>query len=246
MRTLLVGLDDESIAFLREAGMPVEVCEDPTDFDIMDWMDPDLYEAAVVNIDKCGGVQIARGPRRAGINIPIIAITTGDEQRALSEQRALFLENGGDDLLFSPVNPRELVASVRSILRRLSKYAAMTEVFNIKSGENTLLVDRVISAFVLNDVHLRLTNQESSLMMALTARLNQVVSKESILETLYAHRPNEQPELKIIDVFVCKLRKKLADVIGARDANNLLKTEWGRGYLLKGDVVKGGRRNVQQ
>ena len=79
----------------------------------------------------------------------------------------------------------------------------------------------------VNDVRLHLTGKEFQVLEFLALRLGQTVTKEMFLNHLYGGI--DEPELKIIDVFICRLRKKIqAAANGAR----YIETVWGRGYTL--------------
>jgi DNA-binding response OmpR family regulator len=80
----------------------------------------------------------------------------------------------------------------------------------------------------VNEKQVHLTNKEYSILELLVIRKGKVLTKEMFLNHLYSSM--DEPEIKIIDVFVCKLRKKLAD---AADGKNYIETVWGRGYMLK-------------
>jgi DNA-binding response OmpR family regulator len=75
-----------------------------------------------------------------------------------------------------------------------------------------------------------LTGQESALLARLAEVFPRIVAKEALLEWMYQLSTDEQPEIKIVDVFVCKLRKKLKP-LGVR-----IDTAWGRGYALAADA----------
>jgi two-component system cell cycle response regulator CtrA len=80
----------------------------------------------------------------------------------------------------------------------------------------------------INSVRLRLTCKEYDILELLSLRKGSTVSKEMFLNQLYAGM--DEPEMKIIDVFICKLRKKLAVASNGKD---YIETMWGRGYMLR-------------
>ncbi len=75
---------------------------------------------------------------------------------------------------------------------------------------------------------MNLTGKEYQILEILALRKGTTLSKEMFLNHLYGGM--DEPELKIIDVFICKLRKKLANASGGRD---YIETVWGRGYMLR-------------
>lgn len=72
-----------------------------------------------------------------------------------------------------------------------------------------------------------LTGSETEVLTALARAFPRIVTKEALMDALYALKPDEEPEIKIIDVFICKLRKKLKP-LGVE-----IDTAWGRGYGLR-------------
>ena len=90
-----------------------------------------------------------------------------------------------------------------------------------------LIIDLERRTVTANDKLIRLSGKEYSILELLSLRLGVIVTKEMVLDHLYGGR--DEPELKIIDVFICHLRKKLAQ---ATDGKHYIETVWGRGYRL--------------
>jgi DNA-binding winged helix-turn-helix (wHTH) protein len=105
----------------------------------------------------------------------------------------------------------------------------MDSVSAIRTGE--LVVDPVTHIASVDDRPLRLTGKEYAILELLSARKGTTLTKEMFLNHLYGGI--DEPELKIIDVFVCKLRKKLALATGGK---HYIETVWGRGYVLRDPV----------
>ena len=99
----------------------------------------------------------------------------------------------------------------------------------IRTGE--LVVDPVTHIASVDDRPLRLTGKEYAILELLSFRKGTTLTKEMMLNHLYGGI--DEPELKIIDVFVCKLRKKLALATGGK---HHIETVWGRGYVLRDPV----------
>lgn len=229
MKILSAGLDDTTIAFMRDHGIAVEKQDIQGVEDLESWIQDGLYDAAVIDLEKSGlGIYIARGFRAKKISTPIIGISRGSEDRGWSDQRAMFLENGGDDLLRGPPNPRELAASLRVALRRFQ--GALLDFVEYEYGGAKLKVNLTRRAIYINDAGIHLTGKELSMMLLFASSPGRVLSKEMILENMYTEGVDDEPEMKIIDVFVCKLRKKLTDE--HPDAVKFIETVWGRGYRL--------------
>jgi len=91
---------------------------------------------------------------------------------------------------------------------------------------------RVVS---VDDQPVHLTGKEYGILELLSLRKGTTLTKEMFLNHLYGGM--DEPELKIIDVFVCKLRKKLAQATGG---SHYIETVWGRGYVLRDPVVAPG------
>ena len=95
---------------------------------------------------------------------------------------------------------------------------------------------RVVS---VDDQPVQLTGKEYAILELLTVQKDTIVTREMLLNHLYGGR--DEPELKIIDVFVCKLRKKLAQATGG---DHYIETVWGRGYMLREPVATEATRHT--
>jgi two-component system, cell cycle response regulator CtrA len=162
------------------------------------------------------GFEVIRCLRAARNDTPVLILS--DLNRAAAKAKALSL--GADDFITKPFNPAELLARIQAIVRR-------------GKGRNQFILD--IGPLRLNtqmrDVAVKgrvvpLTGKEYDILEALVVRKGVVLTKEVLLNQLYAGR--DEPEMKIIDVFVCKLRKKLAEA----GVHNMISTAWGRGYAI--------------
>jgi two-component system, cell cycle response regulator CtrA len=111
----------------------------------------------------------------------------------------------------------------------------------IRTGK--LLVDPAIKTVIVDDRRLHLTGKEYAILELLSFRKGTPLTKEMILNHLYGGI--DGPELKIIDVFICKLRKKLAQATGG---THYIETVWGRGYMLRDPVpdAPGGHESWQR
>jgi len=109
----------------------------------------------------------------------------------------------------------------------------------IRTGKLVVNLDtRIVS---VDDRAVHLSGKEYGLLEVLSRHKGTVVTKEMFLEHLYGGK--KEPELKIIDVFVCYLRKKIASATGG---NHYIETIWGRGYVLRDPVVTNGTSNAVQ
>ena len=91
-----------------------------------------------------------------------------------------------------------------------------------------LLINLDAKTTEVNSTRVNLTGKEYQVLELLSLRQGMTISKEMFLNHLYGGM--DEPELKIIDVFMCKLRKKLANASGGK---NYIETVWGRGYILR-------------
>lgn len=228
---LAVGIDNLTQEMLRLNNYLVEHCDEtPEEFEITNWCDRTLYDVIIIDLNVFGGSYVCRPLRRKENNIPVLGIARPEENISFSEQRALFMENGGDDLLRNPLNPRELLASTRAVLRRVYTQLAVDSV-TLETERGSVLVDLVSTRAFVDRQEMHMTGQEARIMMLFATRLNRVLTKETIMNSLYSDRGGEPPEIKIVDVFICKLRGKL-NRIAPGLGEELIQTIWGRGYIM--------------
>ena len=129
---------------------------------------------------------------------------------------------GADDYLPKPFHKDELVARIHAIVRRSNGHAQSL----ITVGD--LVINLGAKNAALHGEQIYLTNKEYQILELLTLRRGSTLTKEMFLNHLYGGM--DEPEAKIIDVFICKLRKKLASASGGLD---YIETVWGRGYALR-------------
>jgi two-component system cell cycle response regulator CtrA len=180
-----------------------------SDYDIIlfDLMRPDIQ-----------GYEVLRRLRAARITVPILILSGVAEL----DDKIKGLGFGADDFLTKPFDARELVARIQAIVRRSKRHAEPV----IRTGKLVVnLNTRVVS---VDNQPLHLTGKEYSIFELLSLRKGTILTKEMFLNHLYGGI--DGPELKIIDVFVCHLRKKLAQATGG---THYIETVWGRGYVLR-------------
>jgi two-component system cell cycle response regulator CtrA len=132
---------------------------------------------------------------------------------------------GADDYLTKPFHKDELVARIHAIVRRSQGHAE--SVIDIE-GMVINLDQKVVE---IAGTRVPLTSKEYQMLELLALRKGTTITKEMFLNHLYGGM--DEPELKIIDVFICKLRRKLANASGGK---NYIETIWGRGYVLREGV----------
>ncbi|MCA1970093.1 MAG: response regulator transcription factor, partial [Rhizobium sp.] len=138
------------------------------------------------------------------------------------EDKVRGLGFGADDYMTKPFHKDELVARIHAIVRRSKGHAQSI----IITGE--LIVNLDAKTVEVGGQRVHLTGKEYQMLELLSLRKGTTLTKEMFLNHLYGGM--DEPELKIIDVFICKLRKKLANAAGGA---NYIETVWGRGYVLR-------------
>jgi len=128
---------------------------------------------------------------------------------------------GADDYITKPFDKAELLARIQAIVRRSKGFSQPS----LRVGPLELNLDSREVKLRGKEIHL--TGKKYAILELLMLRNGMVLTKEAFLNHLYGGI--DEPEMKIIDVFICKLRKKLA-VAGAGD---MITTVWGRGYLVR-------------
>jgi two-component system cell cycle response regulator CtrA len=139
-----------------------------------------------------------------------------------TEAKVKGLGFGADDYMTKPFHKDELIARITAIVRRSKGHAESV----IKVGK--LIVNLDTKTVEAEGQRVHLTGKEYAMLELLALRKGTTLTKEMFLNHLYGGM--DEPELKIIDVFICKLRKKLSTATGG---NNYIETVWGRGYVLR-------------
>lgn len=181
-----------------------------------------IYDYDLIILDlllpDIDGNEVLRRLRAAKIATPILILSGVDELDA----KIKTLGFGADDYLTKPFDKRELIARIQAIIRRSKGHSENI----IQTGEIAVNLDtRTVE---VNGQPLHLTGKEYGIIELLSLRKGTTLTKEMFLNHLYGGM--DEPELKIIDVFVCKLRRKLAAATGNK---NYIETVWGRGYVLR-------------
>jgi two-component system, cell cycle response regulator CtrA len=222
MRVLLVEDDSntaQSIALLlKSEGF---IC-DTTDLGEDGLEIGKLYDYDIILLDlmlpDIDGYEVLRRLRAARVNTPILILSGLNEM----DSKLKGLGFGADDYLTKPFDRRELIARIQAIVRRSKGHSESV----IKTGRLAVNLDTRTVEIAGQPLHL--TGKEYAILELLALRKGTTLTKEMFLNHLYGGM--DEPELKIIDVFICKLRKKLA---AATDGENYIETVWGRGYVLR-------------
>lgn len=222
MRVLLVE-DDPAMAqslelMLKSASMVV----DKTDLGEDGLEIGKLYDYDIIILDlmlpDMDGMEVLRRLRDARVETPVLILSGQTE----SEMKVKGLGSGADDYLTKPFDKAELMARIQAIVRRSQGHSQSI----IKTGK--LAVNLDASTVEVDGRPIHLTGKEYGILELLSLRKGTTLTKEMFLNHLYGGM--DEPELKIIDVFICKLRKKLGDATGG---DNYIETVWGRGYVLR-------------
>jgi two-component system, cell cycle response regulator CtrA len=140
---------------------------------------------------------------------------------------------GADDYLTKPFHREELIARIHAIIRRSKGHSQSI----LRTGRINVNLDAKSVDVDGQSVHL--TGKEYQILELLSLRKGTTLTKEMFLNHLYGGM--DEPELKIIDVFICKLRKKLAE---ANAGETYIETVWGRGYVMRDPVPEVALRRV--
>jgi two-component system cell cycle response regulator CtrA len=171
-----------------------------------------------LNLPDMSGFEVLRSLRVSKVKTPTLILSG----LAGIEDKVKGFGFGADDYMTKPFHKDELVARIHAIVRRSKGHAQSV----VQSGD--LLVNLDAKTTEVNGTRVYLTGKEYQVLELLSLRKGMTISKEMFLNHLYGGM--DEPELKIIDVFMCKLRKKLANASGGK---NYIETVWGRGYMLR-------------
>ncbi len=171
-----------------------------------------------INLPDMNGHEVLRQLRLSRIETPILILSGEDG----TESKLKGFGFGADDYMTKPFHREELVARIHAIIRRSKGHAQSI----IKTGVIAVNLDAKTVKVDSSPVHL--TGKEYQMLELLSLRKRTTLTKEMFLNHLYGGM--DEPELKIIDVFICKLRKKLTEATGG---DNHIETVWGRGYVLR-------------
>jgi two-component system, cell cycle response regulator CtrA len=171
-----------------------------------------------LNLPDMSGYEVLRSLRIAKVKTPILILSG----LAGIQDKVKGLGFGADDYLTKPFHKDELVARIHAIVRRSEGHAESV----VTCGDLTVRLDAQQAEIAGRPVSL--TGKEYGMLELMALRKGSTLTKEMFLNQLYGGM--DEPEPKIIDVFMCKLRKKLAEASGGQ---HYIETVWGRGYVLR-------------
>lgn len=189
--------------------------------EVVDMLSVYSFDAVVLSsrLDEMGALEVLRALRRSGNQTPVMLLL---DRAAPSADAIAALHAGADDAVARPVSFEELAARLTALVRRAHGHASTA----ITSGR--LKVDLSARIATVDGAVLGLTRREYDVLEALALRKGRVITKGGLFDILYSGE--DEPGMKIIDVFICKLRKKLT---AALDGHDPIETVWGRGYVLQ-------------
>jgi two-component system cell cycle response regulator CtrA len=222
MRILLVEDDAvvaESIALMLSAE-PFEVETAARGENAIHLGKLDCHDLIVLdlNLPDMSGYEVLRALRLANVRTPILILSG----LAAVENKVKGLGFGADDYLTKPFHKTELLARINAVLRRSTPSLEPT----LRCGD--LVIRQQRKRAEIDGHPVPLTTREFQLLELMALRQGSTITKEMILDQMYGGM--DEPELKIIDVYICKVRKKLAEASGGK---NYIETIWGRGYSLR-------------
>ena len=171
-----------------------------------------------LNLPDMSGFDVLRKLRVSRVRTPILILSG----LVATEDKIKGLGYGADDYMTKPFHKDELVARIHALVRR-SKGHAQSVI-----STDDLCINLDTKMVEINGARVHLTGKEYQMLELLALRKGTTLNKEMFLSHLYGGM--DEPEMKIIDVFVCKLRKKLANASGGKD---YIETVWGRGYVMR-------------
>jgi len=231
MRVLLVE-DDSSTAksielMLKSEGYVVDTTdlgEDGLDLGKIYDYDIIILDLMLPDMD---GYDVLKNLRAAKIQTPILILSGLAEL----DNKIKGLGFGADDYLTKPFDKRELIARIQAIVRRSQGHSQS------KIITGNVVVNLDTRTVEVEGKTLHLTGKEYGIMELLSLRKGTTLTKEMFLNHLYGGM--DEPEVKIIDVFICKLRKKVEQATGG---DSYIETVWGRGYVLRDPAEGTGKQ----
>jgi two-component system cell cycle response regulator CtrA len=226
MRVLLIE-DEQTTAnaielILRASGINVYKTDlGEEGFDLAKLYDYDII-LLDLNLPDMHGYDVLKKLRMARVATPVLILSGINEM----DSKVRSFGFGADDYVTKPFHREELIARIQAVVRRSKGHSHAI----IRTGK--LAVNLDTKTVEVDDARVYLTGKEYAMLELMSLRKGTTLTKEMFLNHLYGGM--DEPEVKIIDVFICKLRKKLSL---ACQSNDFIETVWGRGYMLR-DPVK--------
>jgi DNA-binding response OmpR family regulator len=219
--TILVVEDETSIAsfvaaYLRKAGYGVRTASTAQAAVVELTKEPPALVVLDLNLPDGDGVELCRRIRKSS-DVPILMLTARDED----VDKIIGLEVGADDYMTKPFNPRELVARVKSVLRRAAPERRRTESAELRHGD--LVINAGKREVYVGDEEVRLAPKEFELLWELLDHRGIVLTRDQLLERVWGY--TFAGDTRTVDVHVRQIRRKLGDA-------SPIVTVWGVGYKV--------------
>ncbi|MEO1018314.1 MAG: response regulator transcription factor [Pseudomonadota bacterium] len=222
MRALVIEDDPVSARLIEAALRSENIVFEPTDRGEEGIELAKLYDFDIIVLDlglpDMEGYDVVRRLRSARVETPVLILSGAGE----ITDKVRGLTSGADDYITKPFNRAEFLARIQAIVRRSKGHSDSV----IKTGKLTVNMDA--RSVEVSGQRLHVTGKEYAILELLSLRKGTTLTKEMFLDHLYGGM--DEPELKIIDVFICKLRRKISNASGGA---HYIETVWGRGYVLK-------------
>lgn len=222
MRALIATADVRAAASITVTLAKESLMCDTTDLGEAGLQMAMTYDYDIILLDlilaDAKGYKMLQRLRAAPLRTPVLILSADDEL----DQKVKFLRCGADDFLTRPFDNCELTARIEAIVRRSrghSESTIRTDKLKVNLGAHVVSVD---------DRPVQLSPKEYGILELLSLRKGTVLGKEAFLNHLYGGI--DEPAAQIIDVYVCRLRKKLAQATGG---SHYIQTQWGQGYVLR-------------
>ena len=219
--TILVVEDETSIAsfvalYLKNAGYQVKAVGSGSS--ALNAVAAEMPSLIILdlNLPDMDGIEICRRIRKSS-DVPILMLTARDED----VDKIIGLEVGADDYLTKPFNPRELVARVKSVLRRSSPEKRRDEAKELRHGE--LVINAGAARCYVGDDEIQLAPKEFDLLWELLDHRGLVLTRDQLLERVWGY--TFAGDTRTVDVHVRQIRRKLGDA-------SPIVTVWGVGYKV--------------
>jgi DNA-binding response OmpR family regulator len=222
--SILVVEDETSIAtfvaaYLRNAGYGVRTASTAQSAAVELTTEPPSLVILDLNLPDGDGVELCRRIRKSS-DVPILMLTARDED----VDKIIGLEVGADDYMTKPFNPRELVARVKSVLRRTAPERRRSETEELRHGDLTINSGK--REVYVGDEEIRLAPKEFELLWELLDHRGIVLTRDQLLERVWGY--TFAGDTRTVDVHVRQIRRKLGDA-------SPIVTVWGVGYKVASD-----------
>ncbi len=181
-----------------------------------------LYDYDIIlldlNLPDMHGHDVLKKMRLSKVKTPVLILSGNAEL----DSKIRSLGYGADDYVTKPFHREELVARIHAVVRRSKGHSHSV----IQTGKMAVNFDE--KCVEIDGARIHVTGKEYAILELLSLRKGSTLTKDMFLNHLYGGI--DEPELKIIDVFICKLRKKLKHACGGE---SYIETVWGRGYVLR-------------